>query len=230
MEWAGIPHVDLTLAGTGKKYQVNLQIYDADAQNNRTFVNRGNFGVRNNASGTTKRLTFDLHAHSHVFKQGHAIEVVFTGIDAINGDVHIIPFFETSMNTLSHNAIAMSSVILPFVKSGTTAVEKIAESVPSDFELSQNYPNPFNPRTNIKFVVPTSVGTGTTEVVTTIKVFDVLGREVATLVNEAMQPGSYTVSFDARSSALASGVYFYRLSVTGSRGSFSAVRKMILQR
>src|SRR5690606_35085199 len=69
------------------------------------------------------------------------------------------------------------------------------------FSLSQNYPNPFNPITTIKY----SVGS---RQLATIKVYDVLGREVATLVNEEKQPGVYEVEFDG--SKLTSGTYFYR--------------------
>jgi hypothetical protein len=86
-----------------------------------------------------------------------------------------------------------------------------------DFLLSQNYPNPFNPTTTIKFVVPTSVGTNTTKV--TLKVFDVLGREVATLVNDWKEAGTHSITFDIRHSPfdiVSSGVYFYRLAIPQS--------------
>jgi hypothetical protein len=107
--------------------------------------------------------------------------------------------------------------------------------LPTEFRLEQNYPNPFNPRTNVKFVVPTSVGTGTTKVVTTIKVFDVLGREVATLVQGFRDPGVYEVEFDG--SNLSSGMYFYRLSVFNQTATgtnplpyYTETKKMILQK
>ncbi len=86
---------------------------------------------------------------------------------------------------------------------------------PSTFELSQNYPNPFNPTTDIEYRI---AGAG----FVSLKIFDVLGREVETLVNMAEQPGSYTVTFDG--SNLPSGVYFYRLKV----GRFMAVKKLML--
>ena len=79
-------------------------------------------------------------------------------------------------------------------------------SVPRSFSLDQNYPNPFNPRTEIGFEVPVSGWVS-------LKVFDLLGREVATLVNENMRSGRYQRSFDA--GRLASGVYFYRLAAGG---------------
>ncbi|MCZ7603959.1 MAG: T9SS type A sorting domain-containing protein [Melioribacteraceae bacterium] len=83
------------------------------------------------------------------------------------------------------------------------------------FELSQNYPNPFNPTTTINYTVPTN------ELVT-LKVFNILGQEVKTLVNKVQNAGHHTVSFDA--STLASGVYIYRLS----SGNFVNTKKMML--
>ncbi len=94
---------------------------------------------------------------------------------------------------------------------------------PKKFILSQNYPNPFNPTTKIKFTIP-SVGTsrysGTVSV--QLKVYDVLGNEVATLVNENKPAGSYEVEFDGTD--LISGIYFYRIEA----GSFIKTKKMIL--
>ncbi len=86
---------------------------------------------------------------------------------------------------------------------------------PFIFALQQNYPNPFNPVTVIKYQLPSAEKVS-------VKVFDVLGKEVATLVNENKQPGYYEVSFDA--SNLASGLYFYRIEA----GSFVETKKMML--
>lgn len=102
---------------------------------------------------------------------------------------------------------------------GTTAYSKTltveVNSVPSAFVLEQNYPNPFNPSTRIQFSVPASG-------VVTLKVFDILGKQVATLVNGQLQAGTYTVDFDA--STLASGTYFYQVESGASR----LVKKMHL--
>lgn len=86
--------------------------------------------------------------------------------------------------------------------------------IPEKFELGQNYPNPFNPTTTISWKSP--VGG-----LHTLKVYNILGNEVATLVHEWKEAGSYTIEFDA--SKLASGTYFYRLTI----GNFSEVRKMM---
>ncbi len=101
-------------------------------------------------------------------------------------------------------------------------VEDDAVNNPTEFLLEQNYPNPFNPATIIKYSVP-AVGTKLALPVQ-LKIYDVLGNEVSTLVNEVKSPGSYEAKFDA--SQLASGVYLYRISA----GNFSSTRKMILLR
>ncbi len=91
------------------------------------------------------------------------------------------------------------------------------ETLPQEFKLTQNYPNPFNPSTMIEYSVANN------EFVT-LKVYDVLGQEIATLVNELKAPGKYSARFDA--SSLTSGIYIYRIQSE----SFSSTRKMILQK
>jgi len=105
---------------------------------------------------------------------------------------------------------------------GTFSYSNIVEadvSVPGKFSLEQNYPNPFNPLTKIKFVIPELS-------VVTLKVYDLLGNEVASLINEQKEPGFYEVEFNASSAegGLGSGVYFYTLRA----GSLVASKKMIL--
>ncbi len=95
--------------------------------------------------------------------------------------------------------------------------EEVNIGLPSQFSLSQNYPNPFNPATKINYDLPVSG-------LVTLKVFDNLGREIATLVNEIKQAGYYTA--EMRGSDLPSGVYFYRISA----GNFTSVKKMMLIR
>ena len=99
---------------------------------------------------------------------------------------------------------------------------KLDKNIPSNFELAQNYPNPFNPSTTIKYSIPVSVELNATTTVTKLKVYDILGREIATLVNKEQKAGNYEVQFDA--STLASGIYFYKLQ----SGSFSDNKKMLL--
>ncbi|MFA7360924.1 MAG: T9SS type A sorting domain-containing protein [Candidatus Kapaibacterium sp.] len=96
-----------------------------------------------------------------------------------------------------------------------TGITQNGNTVPTDYALSQNYPNPFNPTTKINFALPKSG-------LVTMKVYDILGKEVATLVNEVKNAGSYSVDFNA--SNLTSGMYFYKVSVNG----FSDVKKMLM--
>jgi hypothetical protein len=95
------------------------------------------------------------------------------------------------------------------------SVNEIGTTIPDNYSLSQNYPNPFNPTTNIDFCIPTASRVA-------LKVYNVIGQEVATLVNEEMKAGNYQVNFNA--SHLSSGVYFYRLTA----GSFVMNKKFTL--
>jgi len=99
---------------------------------------------------------------------------------------------------------------------GTTKVDEKDSAPPDNFGLEQNYPNPFNPTTKIRYHLP-----GKRFVA--LKVFDVRGHEVATLVNALQPAGTKEIIFDA-SLHLAGGIYFYRLTV----GNFSASKKMLL--
>ena len=100
---------------------------------------------------------------------------------------------------------------------GTLSVAVVGGTPPTDFSLEQNYPNPFNPTTEIQFSIVSSQ-------FTTLRVYDALGREVATLVNEWKVPGSYSVRFDG--SKLASGMYLYHLQA----GNFVQTRRLLLVR
>jgi hypothetical protein len=104
--------------------------------------------------------------------------------------------------------------ILPTPIAGSI-INHVETDVPSEFALEQNYPNPFNPTTVIRYQV-----TGISRA--DLRVYDVLGREVAVLVNKEQEPGKYAVQFDA--SKLQSGTYFYRLIA----GEYRAVRKMVV--
>ncbi|MBN1632752.1 MAG: T9SS type A sorting domain-containing protein [Ignavibacteria bacterium] len=117
----------------------------------------------------------------------------------------------TSPST-SYTTLPNISLIL---NPGTTGLSQIGNELPTKYDLAQNYPNPFNPTTKINFAIPK-------QGLVTLKVYDVLGREVANLVNDVKAAGNYTIDFDA--SYLASGVYFYRLDVNG----FTDVKRMML--
>jgi len=96
-----------------------------------------------------------------------------------------------------------------------TGITPVGSTLPKVYSLSQNYPNPFNPVTKINFALPK-------QGMVTLKIYDVLGREVRSLVNEVKSAGNYSVDFNA--SEFASGVYFYRLESEG----FSNIKRMML--
>jgi hypothetical protein len=132
----------------------------------------------------------------------------------------------TGMTTSGTQGIAVNDSGVVFVGTLNGQVYRSAQPTvsvgdhsehPREFALYQNYPNPFNPSTKIQFRVASS------EFIE-LRVFDMLGREVATLVNEVKPPGTYEVTFDA--AHLASGVYYYRLTA----GNFAATRKLVLLR
>jgi hypothetical protein len=119
----------------------------------------------------------------------------------------------TTLNGCIINGIQYGQII---------GVNEISSEIPVYYSLFQNYPNPFNPSTNIKFQIPKSGFVKLT-------VFDVLGKEIGTLVKEQLSPGTYQADFDATN--LPSGVYYYSLEFrqAGSMtGEFSQTRKMVL--
>jgi hypothetical protein len=119
----------------------------------------------------------------------------------------------------------------------TSAVDHLDGVLPREYTLSQNYPNPFNPTTSLEFHVASSSDKGGSPPANqvhewragasgggfvSLKIFDLLGREVATLVDEKLSPGRYSVRWNAE--RFPSGVYFYRLTT----GSFGATKRLVL--
>ena len=117
-------------------------------------------------------------------------------------------------------------------KSYFTTETKYSKNLPDNFQLSQNYPNPFNPSTTISYSIPAAVIQKSNYAISvSLKVYDILGREVATLVNESQPSGLYNVKFTTNNlpsgrQGLSSGVYFYTLKL----GQFSVTKKMVLMK
>lgn len=132
------------------------------------------------------------------------------GVRLVNNDSCFAVWSEQGTNS-GNNIWASGGCNGPF----TIGIENLGNEMPSSYKLEQNYPNPFNPVTNIKFSIPK---TGLVKLV----VYDMLGKEVETLVNENLQAGTYKSDFDA--SGLSSGVYLYKLITDG----YSQTRKMLL--
>ncbi len=127
----------------------------------------------------------------------------------------------TVSSNLGQTLIGVSTSTSFFVKSGfyygTSLLVSVKDEgeIPVEFKLEQNYPNPFNPTTTIKFSVKQRE-----QVI--LKVYDIIGNEVSTLINQQMDAGNYSLELDA--SDLASGVYIYRIKA----GSFISTKKMML--
>ena len=142
-----------------------------------------------------------------------------------DGDTWQIIDSSSTVGTISALATANNKFAFALTAAGTilrrsvgiTSVKHDGERTPNAFQLFQNYPNPYNPATVINYdlVSPSMVN---------LRVFDILGREVATLVNESQKPGAHTITFDG--ARLSSGIYFYQLQAGISR----AVKKMVLMK
>ncbi len=124
-----------------------------------------------------------------------------------------------NINTINDQAVVVNVKLRPI----TTGIAGNNE-IPNEFRLYQNYPNPFNPSTKIRFDITSNLKAGVKGETSNakLKIFDVLGREVSTLVNEQLKPGTYEVDFDG--SNYTSGVYFYKLSTE----RYTETRMMIL--
>ena len=130
------------------------------------------------------------------------------------GQLYAVSFIDGITGTV----VGSNGVILHTTTGGSTWIGEDpspAETLPTEMSLSQNYPNPFNPETKIRFSIVSTQHA-------TLTVYDLLGRRVATLVDEKKAPGRYEVAFGG--ARLASGVYIYRLTA----GSYVETRKMLL--
>lgn len=153
--------------------------------------------------------------HAWLLRNAGQIRRTTNGGVSWKEDTLVVPIKEILYDTYEHQFALGSGRLFRFDPTATEVGED--DAVQSEFRLCQNYPNPFNPTTEIRYRI--------SEVShVTLKVFDVLGREVATLVNEVKAPGEYEVQFDA--GALSSGIYFYRLT----SGNFSSTKKLVLMK
>jgi len=140
-----------------------------------------------------------------------SFDIIYFQQDDPNWANIAISIIDTSGTTSGH----VGSTMLVDDFDIIVGVDDYTSDNPIEYELYQNYPNPFNPSTIIKFQVPELS-------FVTLRIYDVLGNEIETLVNQEKQMGSYSVEFNATS--LASGVYFYQLQA----GSYVETRKMLL--
>lgn len=174
---------------------------------NYTDVTTDVYMARSTDGGTT--FTNFLVSSSPFFPNSGTFFGDYTNISAANG--HVRPIWAR----LQGGQLSVWTAIVEF----PVAVQSENNSVPDSYALYQNYPNPFNPSTTVKFTVPA----GHTGDNVSIKIFDMLGKEVSTLVNESgASPGTYEITWHAEN--FSSGIYFFTMRA----GNFSDTKKMIL--
>ncbi len=178
-------------------------------------------------------LFSDNSSHRYILMQNYIDTVAFSvnpddSIRIILSNPDLCPLCDgggievfTDSLQIFTNSKTNSVLLLSIIGDGTLDTENI-EYGNLKFSLQQNYPNPFNPSTTIKYSIPVETLRATSEQIVTLKVYDILGREVATLVNKAQKAGNYEAKFDA--SELTTGIYFYTLQA----GKYRATNKMLL--
>jgi endonuclease/exonuclease/phosphatase family metal-dependent hydrolase len=182
--------------------------------------------VRNFGGGSTGGMDdrFDMILYSKgVSEQGGIYYIPGTMTPYGNDGNHFNDSINKRPNTAVPDSIADAlhygadhiPVYAKFVFQQVSAINPISGILPDRFRLHQNYPNPFNPSTNIRFDI---VKADFVE----LKIFDIMGREVSTLVKERLSPGAYRVPFNA--SGLSGGAYFYRITA----GEFTETKKLLL--
>jgi photosystem II stability/assembly factor-like uncharacterized protein len=215
--------------GSGIEISDTNSFYNSISQN--SISNNWGLGIDNSLNGNMELPPPIIYSISQNQVQGTAgpNEIIEFFADSSNeGQI----FIDSTISDLTGN-FSLSFTILPNLPNITatardilgntsefsspmipTDLDNAEDNTPLDYALYQNYPNPFNPTTKISWQLPISSNV-------TLKVFDILGNEIVTLINKLQTPGNYEAIFDAFE--LASGVYFYRLKTK----TFSSVKKMI---
>ncbi len=221
LKWLGTPKINLDYLSTASQFtQYNFQVYEVLPSGKEKLVNRINYTDRNYSTSSRRVKNFEGQAHAHIFKKGNRIRIKLTNLDTAPDDQWFLgtnPFVLPVLNN-GYNYIYLNNksyIDLPVVNAGSEADELNGTQNPYTFTLMQNYPNPFNPLTMISFEVPSKM-------LVSLKIYDMLGREVKTIVNDLRNAGKYSVAFDGTN--LSSGVYFYKLTA----GSFTDTKRMIL--
>jgi len=224
----GTPTINLDYISNAKPCQFNFQIYEVNSTGAK-LIERINYTDRHYKVNTRKTASINGQSHSHIFTSGNKIRIVVTNLDTAPGDSL---FLGTNPNVLpvltngTHKMYLSSNSYISLPLQGTLALRSSRDvenpnengnNLPLSFSLNQNYPNPFNPSTEIEYTIAK-------DAFVSLKVYDLTGREVATLVNANETAGNYTMSFNSNLYNLSSGIYFYKL-VAGSEVS---IKKMTL--
>ncbi len=179
------------------------------------YVFGSSASVDHNGSGSVDYIVIKTDIYGNTVRE---LENTNVGVY----DASLIPktfnvsMFSPDLYIINTNSFAVNTNVTPR-NAWVSTLAKGEITSPLLFKLEQNYPNPFNPTTTISFTIPSKS-------FVSLKIFDALGREVSTLINEELSSGTYSKQWDA--SGLTSGVYFYRLQA----GSFTQTKKLILLR
>ncbi len=180
-----------------------------------------NWSSYQTGTGSTTNMYFFTELNGWLCGQN----IKHTTNGGVNWQVQPVQGYEAGLNSIyfinetSGWAVGTNGTILKTI-SGGIGIQPISSSIPNGYELSQNYPNPFNPATKIKFSIPAFVET--TRRVVSLRIYDVLGKQIAVLVNEQLSPGTYEVEWNALDAS--SGVYFYSLITN----EFTQTKKMVV--
>jgi len=208
---SGVEDVFLVKLSGGGVIPVELSSFSAAAKGNYVRLSWATATETNNAS-------FDIQRSSD--KHNFATIATISG-KGTTAEMNEYSFIDKNI-TASKYFYRLKQNDFDGVSSYSGIIE-VEVAQPKDFELLQNYPNPFNPSTLISYQLPADSKV-------TLKVYNVLGKEITTLFNGNQAAGRYNVKFDAGSKKLSSGVYYYRLQVNNALGNFTETKKMILNK
>lgn len=224
MKMFGTPNLRLDYVSNAIVSQMNYQIYEVSSTGVAKLVSTINYTDRKSTANLRKQVTIKGNSHAHIFQAGSKIRVIMTNLDQRWNYPFLAtnPFVLPVMTNFTNKMYLSSNSYIDFPIIGTAPFSPHASTEEGTvsavkFELTQNYPNPFNPTTTIRFSLPESFAGNVS-----LKIFDITGKEIATLINSNMSGGIHSATFDA--SKLSSGIYFYKISA----GSYSDVKKMTL--
>jgi predicted acyl esterase len=236
VEMVGTPQIRLDYSSNTTECQFNFQIYEVSGTKVK-LITRINYTDRKNTANSRKNVIFDGISHGHIFRAGDIIRIVLTNLDTapddstfLGSNPHVLPDLKNGTSKIFYTG--NSFINLPIRSAGSRPISlnsknKIQQDVnsvvnkngqiPLEYNLNQNYPNPFNPVTTINYSIPKNS-------FVTLKVYDISGKEITTLVKGEITPGFYSIKFNTMDYGLSSGVYFYKLEA----GSYVNVKKLVL--
>ena len=206
----GAPKIRLFYSSTADVCQYNVQIWEVKPGLEPRFVTRINYTDRHYKPGVIKEQIVEGSAYSHFFRQGDKIRIVFTNLDTQPADSflttnpYVLPILKKSYNTIYTGHSYPSFVEFPVI--GSSSGIAVENDAIKEFRLYQNYPNPFNDSTDISFTIdkPAHVE---------LKLYNMHGKKVATILNSDMSAGTHNVIFAILHRKLQRGEYLYKIKV-----------------